>query len=341
MKIGMYGGKFLPLHQGHVSCILEASSRCDVLYVALSHSFIRDKMICDIDSFPYISSEKRCQWLDQIASTLPNVKVIDFEDFDGLEYDSWEAGAKQVNNKIFADCGEYPTLIFGSEYEYEHMFNKLYSSSTYVLLDSDRSKFNISSTEIRRDGVFKHWEFIPKVCRPFYNKKVVILGTESCGKSTMVKKLAAYYNTEFVEEYGRLMCERLNTGQPTAEYYPYIAYGHKMLEFEQNLKANKVLLVDTESTITQFYSKLYCGIDYEVLQTMSTTHKYDLYIYLEPDVEWVDDGLRIHGACQERTKNNSILKDMLHSVNIDFISVRGSYAYRFYRCVELIDGLLQ
>lgn len=339
MIVGFYGGKFLPLHIGHVACIVEASGRCDILYVGLSHSQIRDKQLCQADGFEYIEPEKRLQWLDQIASELPNVKVIDFEDTDGIDYRSWVDGAKQVSSKIYNDCQSEIAIVFGSENEYKETFERIYPNAMYRLLDADRDRFKISATQIRKLGAFKCWDYIPRICKPYYNKKVVIVGTESCGKSTMVKKLAAYYNTNYVSEFGRTMCERLNTGQPTAEYYPYIAYGHKMQEFEKNEVANKFLFVDTESIVTQFYSQLYANIQYKILYDMAETHQYDLWIFLEPDVEWMDDGLRVHGSIQQRSQNNETLKLMLESNGINYHIVSGNYQERFLKCVRLVDKL--
>ena len=335
MKIGFYGGKFLPLHVGHISCIIEASNQCDVLYVGLSHSKNRDKLLCNIFNFKYIPSRKRLQWLDQIASDLPNVKIIDFEDLDGINYNSWEEGAKKVSDKVNGKID----VVFGSEKEYKEIFEKIYPNSKYIYLGRDR--IDISSTKIRKEGVFKNWEFIPTICKSYYNKKVVIVGTESVGKSSMTKKLAMYYNTAYVSEYGRTMCDKLNTGQPTKEYYPYIAYGHKMEEFNKNEIANKLLFIDTESITTQFYSKLYANTKYKVLNEISKLNDYDLWIYLEPDIKWVDDGLRIHGSSTDRQSNNNVLKEMLISNDIKYICISGSYTERFNSCIGLIDDIIK
>ena len=341
MNIGMYGGKFLPLHMGHVNCIIEASNKCDILYVVLSHSKTRDKELCEIDDFKYIPSNKRMQWLDQIASSLPNVKIIEIEDFDGIDYNSWSKGADSIKDQIYKDYKSRISVVFGSELEYKDIFENLYTSSRYEIIDADRVKFNVSASKIRKRGVFKNWEFIPKFCRPYYNKKVVIVGTESCGKSTMIKKLALKYDTEFVSEYGRDMCERLNTGQPTEEYYPYIAYGQKMQEFEKNQTANKVLFIDTESTVTQFYNELYNNKQYDVLDSISKTHKYDLVIFLEPNVQWVNDGLRIHGKESKRVSNNNLLIKMLIKNNINIIRIKDKeYGDRYNKIIKLVDKLL-
>ena len=338
MSVGFYGGKFLPLHRGHIDCIIEASNKCDMLYVVLSYSNIRDKSLCENSKIKYISYKKRLDWLNQIANNLPNVKVITIEDFDDENYTSWEDGA----NKVKLQINKKIDFVFGSEKEYKEIFERLYPDSKYILLNHNRSNFPISATKIREEGVFKYWDFIPDICKPYYNKKVVIVGSESSGKSTMVKKLALHYNTEYVEEYGRIMCEKLNTGQPPKEYYQYIAYGHKMLEFEKLQNANKILFIDTESTVTQFYNELYTDNNLKVLDEISKLNDYDLVIFLEANVKWVDDGLRIHNMDSDRIKNDNRLKKLLTKNNIKFIVVNDlSYEGRYNNVKILIDNLIR
>lgn len=51
------------------------------------------------------------------------------------------------------------------------------------------------------------WEYIPEVCRDHYVRKILVVGGESTGKSTLVENLALAYNTNFVREIGRDTCE--------------------------------------------------------------------------------------------------------------------------------------
>ena len=87
----------------------------------------------------------------------------------------------------------------------------------------------------------------------YYTKKICIVGTESCGKSTLVRNLAKYFNTSFVEEAGRVVCEEVGLENMQEADYFEILFKHKMLEKEMLDKANKVLLIDTDSLITLYY----------------------------------------------------------------------------------------
>lgn len=336
MTTGFYGGKFFPLHMGHVSCIMKAATMVDILYIGISQDYVREQEMCT-PMFKHIHYRKRLEWIEQLTKDMPNVHCFAFEEIYGDNFQLWLHGANQVIKAI----GNIPNIIFGSEPEYGEYFDKLYPGSEYKLIDVERSTFNISATTIRTDGPFKHWDMIPDVCNPYYNKKVVIIGTESCGKSTLVKMLAKYYNTQYVGEYGRTLCEDLGTGQPLPEHYPYIAYGQKMEEYKLNKLSNKLLFIDTEAIVTQYYLKLYEEQYNRVYEEIARINDYDLILYLEPDVDWVDDGMRIHGDFATRMKNNRWLKELMKWGQVEYKSISGNYQERLEKAIQLVDALLE
>ncbi len=333
-KVGFYGGKFLPLHQGHVYAIIKASAMVDELYVVLSHSEKRDRELCVESKFPYIPSRIRIRWLSQLTKDMKNVKVIEVEDYDGDADYNWEEGSVKIKEKIDRNID----VVFSSEKGYDPIFQELYPEATHILVDEKREHVPISATEIREKGVFQYWDYIPEVAKPYFVKKVVILGTESCGKSTLTRNLALMYNTTYVSEYGRDICEELGgcDGIMVDEDYPLIAYGHKLKEYEASKKANKIVFIDTEAAVTQFYSELYNRKTQRVLAEIARLQQYDLCLFLEPDVEWVDDGLRVHGEQQIREENNQRLKELLNEYGIPFVSISGNYQERLEKAIELI-----
>lgn len=338
--VGFIGGKFLPLHQGHVFAITQAACSCDELYVVLSYSDVRDRKLCEASGFRYVPYEVRLRWLSQLTKDMGNVRVVAVEDTADSDsaYD-WEEGAAQIKAAI----GKPIDYVFSSETAYEPIFRRLYPEARHVIIDAGRIQVPISATKIRQEGAFTHWDQLPSFVRPYFVKKVVVVGTESCGKSTLVRYLAKVYNTVCVEEYGREVCEEVGGCDVilTADYFPYIAYGHKMKEYEAAKQANKLLFIDTEAIVTQFYSELYTGRSFSVLDEVAREQNYDLWLFLEPDVAWVDDGLRVHGALEARQENNEKLKKMLAERGIEFVSIVGNYSERLREAIKQVSLLLR
>ncbi len=333
MVVGFIGGKFLPLHLGHVNAIVEAANQCDELYVVLSHSEKRDSRFCKGSKMKYIPGVRRLSWLRQVTADMENVKVIDVEDSYGDEDYDWSEGAFEIKLRI----GKKIDLIFSSEKSYSKIFKELYPESRHVIIDSLREKFPISGTEIRERGVFECWDFLPQVVRRDFVKKVVVVGTESCGKSTLVRNLAKVFNTEYVGEFGRDVCFEVGGAECLrVEDFVRIGYGHKMIEFEKLKLANRVLFVDTEVLITKYYLNLYMEQDSKLFDEMFKFEDYDLWVYLESDVEWVDDGTRLHGSLDVRARNDQKLKKLLDSKGVKYVCVSGSYQERFEKVKRMV-----
>ncbi|MFJ7730056.1 AAA family ATPase [Neobacillus sp. NPDC097160] len=147
----------------------------------------------------------------------------------------------------------------------------------------------------------------------------------------------------YVEEYDRTVCEDLGgcDGIIIDEDYLQIAYGHMMKELEAIEKANKLVFIDTEAIVTQFYSNLYNQVNQPVLDEIAKRQDYDLWLFFEPDVQWVDDGLRVHGEDETRAKNNQHLKTLLNKQNIHYKILLGDYEYRLKGAITYIDELLK
>ena len=169
---------------------------------------------------------------------------------------------------------------------------------------------------------------------------IEIYGPESSGKTTLAKNLAHRYDTCYVEEAGRKFYEEINAEIVLLEDFPQIAYEHKYHERQARKTANKVYFVDTEAITTQFFSMAYLGIRRSILDEIAKLQDYDLWLFLEADIEWVADGLRSFGNTQVRYKNNQLLKSLLNEFGVHYHIISGNYEDRYDKATDYIDKLL-
>jgi HTH-type transcriptional repressor of NAD biosynthesis genes len=156
-------------------------------------------------------------------------------------------------------------------------------------------------------------------------KKVCFYGPESTGKSTMARRMAEFYKTEWVPEVSR---EFVSTNDFTID--DIINIGHAQTEriLEKESKANKILFCDTDLITTQIYCRHYLKVVPPVLFELEKQIKYDLYFLFEPDVPWVADGMRDLGNVEKRKEMFEVFKMELDKRNITYTSVKGTWKKR-------------
>jgi HTH-type transcriptional repressor of NAD biosynthesis genes len=332
--VGFIGGKFYPLHSGHVFAITYASNLVDELYVVLTHSEKRERKLSVKDNFPYVDSSTRLSWLGKLVSEMDNVFIIEIEDDYGVEDYSWEEGAEKIKKEI----GKEIDFVFSSEIRYSETFDRLYPNAKHIVIDNERNAVNVSATEIRQD-VYGNWDRMPNYVRAEFVKRIAVIGTESCGKSTLVKNLARVFNTNYVAEYGRDICEEYSNFL-TKNMFDEIAFKQKVHEIDKVKDSNKVLFIDSEVVVTQYYFNIYFNNEKELYNEMAKNQEYDLYLFLEPDVKWVADGLRSQGEEKVREDNNEVLKGMFDELGIEYKIINGDYLNRFNKSFKLVNDLI-
>lgn len=352
MTNGILFGKFAPLHKGHIAMIYQANLRVDHLWVILSF----DQKFLDTlpdEQSKHLTKAKRHLALIEEMKKLPCAKIT-VAVVDESDIPCYPEGS-QAFADLIREATQYQPLthVFSSEPDYDPYMKEFFPECKHVVLDSKRSKINISATEIRNNPM-KHWDMISEAAKPNYVKTVAIIGIESTGKTTLAQKLSEHYRTVFVPEVGRHICEdeyASTEAYMKPEDYIYVAMKHKLAERDQIKYANKVMFSDTNNLITDF-SMLTFGmtetspIDFEsnfddLLFEMCTREKYDLVILLDSDVPWVYDPLRFNNTPKKRAKSQEVLERLTWTYQTkNLVKISGSYEERFDKAVQLVDKLL-
>lgn len=340
--VGFYGGKFSPLHLGHVYAMTVASCMVDELHVVVCYDeeWEKEAHTPENSKVPYVHHDQRARWIKEIAKDMPNVKVHVAYNKQTMLINDWIDGAKEIKNVIGRE--NKITHVFSSESHYGEFFEQLYDNAEHVIIDEERSHYPISASYLRRHGLYHvdTWEMIPKVVQKSFVKKVLVVGVESCGKTTLAKHLARIFSTEYVEETGRTFYDDVND-YDNFFLEDYIEFTHyqKHLEYQFKKRANKVMFTDTDALVTLRFSRHHNNTDMDFLKAVAKTQHYDLVIYLPPDVDFVEDGTRM--SAKNREESDEMLRGILDEFEINYYVVGGSYLDRLKQSELLVDKLMR
>lgn len=185
-------------------------------------------------------------------------------------------------------------------------------------------------------------------------KKIVVLGPESTGKSTLCKKLAEHYNTLWVPEYARGYLEENKTDYT---YDDLLAISKGQIESEERIcsqliseKTNlvcateslednsKKLLVDTDMYVMKVWSEFVFNKCHNWILNRIAERKYDLYLLCDIDLPWIRDELREYPDINTRMKLYCFYKDLMVNQCVPWCPVSGNFEERFKKAVAFIES---
>lgn len=171
-------------------------------------------------------------------------------------------------------------------------------------------------------------------------KRIVVIGPESTGKSTLSEQLAEYYNTLWVPEYARQYIEELSRPYEQQDLLA-IAEGQLHLEDERAALANNILICDTDLHVVKVWSEhKYQGCDPLILAYIAS-RKYDLYLLTYVDIPWQEDPQREYPDPEMREYFYQVYKDIIAATGVPWIEIKGNAIQRLHTAVGAIDGLLK
>src|SRR4051812_3862528 len=169
-------------------------------------------------------------------------------------------------------------------------------------------------------------------------KKIVVIGPESTGKSTLCEQLAEHYQTCWCPEFAReYLLEK--KGKYTYEDLLNIAMGQLELEDTMLTQANnKFYFIDTD----MYVMKVWCEVAFEqchswILKQIAK-RQYDLYLLCQTDLPWVKDELREYPDPVFRQKLFLMYRDLLINSGTPWAEVSGTDGERLQTAVQVVNS---
>ncbi|TRX61258.1 ATP-binding protein [Fulvivirga sp. M361] len=168
-------------------------------------------------------------------------------------------------------------------------------------------------------------------------KKVVVIGPECSGKTTLSSSLATYYNTTWVPEYARYYIDRLDRPYNEADLLP-IAKGQLLSEDQWTKKADRIVICDTNLLVIKIWQEYKYGDCYPKVLEMIKGRTYDLYLLTHVDIPWKEDPQRENPHLRDFFFH--LFKKELEEKGLPFIEIKGEFHSRKKTAIDAIDNLL-
>lgn len=351
-SIGVVFGSFAPLHQGHLDLIMRAKKENDGGCIVIVCGFDGDK------GEPIIPHTKRYRYVREFFADDDMVAVYPINDTKiGIDKypNGWEGWLKEFNN-IYSQAVEMPFTNrkwYVAEQEYYDGLIERHENAVLV----DRTQNLISGTMIRENPI-KHWNKIAKPFRRAFSHNILITGTASEGKSTLVQDLGKYFSTAYSHEEPRNhMIEKCvhDTELDGLDFINFIMCQHNLNRNMIDSDANRgVFFADTDSLITKMYASMYADddnfrmdkLDFALVgflaDYISSKCKWDKIFLITPHSKFVDDNTRYmgHSGDEERQKLCGILIDSLKNNGLsDKITIlNGDYYDNFLSIKNYVES---
>ena len=193
-------------------------------------------------------------------------------------------------------------------------------------------------------------------------KKIVIIGPESTGKSTLCQQLAEHYHTSWCPEYAR---EYLLKHGMNYTYDDLLTIAKEQIKLEEkNIQlaisngqiatphspltthlpkaiGTPLLFIDTDMYVMKVWCEFVFGKCHPFILDQIKKRKYDLYLLCNVDLPWVKDELREYPDIGRRQNLYSIYKNILVNQRVPWADINGNYQERLQKAITAVDRLLQ
>jgi len=351
---GLIIGKFYPPHAGHYLLVEAAASQCTRVTVIV--------MAASQESIPLAT---RVRWMRELHAGKAHVVVTGIVDDIPVDYGNdtiWLAHVALMREALVAINAPPVTAVFTSEPYGERLAQHFDANA--VTLDTGRLLAPISATLFRHDPA-AYWDFIDPPVRADLAWRIVVLGAESTGTTTLSRALAqrlrerggALGLTRWVPEYGReLSVSKLASAIARAQLegrprpgpeelqwpstdFTQIAQTQNDVARAQAAIGGPLLICDTDAFATAIWHERYVGSRSAAVQAIAEQDRGKLYLLTHHDgVPFEDDGVRDGEAIREWMTGRFV--ERLEETNRPYVTLQGSHETRLAASLRAIDQLL-
>ena len=373
MKVGICFGGYCPMHQGHLDVIMRAKKENDVCFV----------VVCGYDNEPRsweinLNLDERHRLINSFFCNDEQIIVLKINDTElgideSMSDHNWTVWQNKVKELIFGNTHwrgpyiKYQKIDEITSYITWYVAEPFYKTSIernnvmngkVILID----KLNPVSGTLIRNNPIKYWNKISKPFKPYLCKNILILGTASEGKSTLVRDISNYFDIPHAWEYGRGYIEdrhMQDTDLTVDDFKEFLKGQISICNNFRNQSKNGIFISDTDNCVTLMYAKAYSSNpemlinedDYKVLYNeakrlhKNNKFKWDHIYVFPPSKNFVDDGSRYMGqsSMEERNNNFEILQKLIQEFYPDVSKtyLNGSFLENFNEVKNYINSLIE
>jgi NadR type nicotinamide-nucleotide adenylyltransferase len=165
-------------------------------------------------------------------------------------------------------------------------------------------------------------------------KRIVIIGPESTGKSTLCEQLSAHFSCDYVPEYAR---EYLDKNGADYSYEDVLRMAKGQLCSESELSEDIPFhFMDTNLYVFKVWIEEKYKKEVSWIEDAIEMTRYDLYILCDIDLPWEEDEYREHGNPEDRLRLYNRYLELIKKDGTPYLIVSGSEEERLNKVLQEI-----